>query len=740
MRRWVDLLVPAVLLIAALWLRFEDGALAQRVRLLVFDVYQAIEPREVVLPSPVIIVAIDEESLNRIGQWPWPRTILASLVDRLREAGAITVGLDIILAEPDRSSLGNLWDLYKDLPQADMVRDALTSLPDPDATLAASLLQLPSVGAFALSAEGSHDAPKHLAGFAVQGDDPQQFVFDAPNVIDTIEIYDQSFKGLGFVNFIPDPDLIVRRVPLLMKYEDELYPSFVAELLRVAQGASSYLVKSSGASGEENFGQQTGIAFVRVGDAVIPTDGAGQLLIYDTGHSPERFVSAWKVLDGSLPPETFAGKVVLVGATATALYDMRATPLSAISPGVEIHAQLIEQVVNGQYLYRPDWAKGAELIYMALAGILMIVLIRRTGAIGAAVIGFVVVAAALGVSWLAFASEKWLLDPVTPSAAALVVYMAASLLGYLQTESDRRQIRSAFGQYVSPALVERMMDKPPQLGGETRELTILFCDIRGFTDIAERLDPTSLTALINAFLTPMTRVIQEREGTIDKYIGDAIMAFWNAPLDDPLHVRHGLESALAMRAELARLNENWAADAAKKNAAFSPLQVGIGLNTGRCSVGNFGSEQRFDYSALGDAVNLSARLEALSRLYNIDTIVGQATADAAGDGFALLEIDRVRVKGRQAPEAIFALLGDAAVAQTAAFRAVRSGFSETLEHYRAQRWDAALTALAALRNNSVSMPNLDGLLGLWEYRITQYRQSPPPPDWDGVFAAQTKSG
>ena len=372
-------------------------------------------------------------------------------------------------------------------------------------------------------------------------------------------------------------------------------------------------IKSSGASGERSFGRETGIAFVRTGNATIPTDENGQMLLYDTGPRAERFVPAWQTLEGTLPPEIFAGKIVLIGATATALYDVRATPLSPYSPGVEIHAQLIEQVVSGAYLYRPDWAKGAEILYMALAGLLMIVLIRRTGAVGAATVGAVVVASSVVLSWLAFQHEKWLLDPVTPSMAALGVYLAGSLLGYLQTESDRRQIRSAFGQYVSPALVERMTRNPGalRLGGETRELTILFCDIRGFTDIAERLDPAALTQLVNSFLTPMTRIIQDRSGTIDKYIGDCIMAFWNAPLDDPDHVRHGLESALAMRAELARLNAGWAAEAAKSGAAFAELQVGIGLNTGRCSVGNFGSEQRFDYSALGDAVNLASRLEGL---------------------------------------------------------------------------------------------------------------------------------
>ena len=736
MRRWVDLLVPAVLLIAALWLRYEDGALVQRLRLLVFDTYQQIEPREFA-DYPVRIVDIDEASLEAIGQWPWSRIVLADLVRALQQQGVAAIGFDIIMAEPDRTSPANMIALWQRFPGTDDLADRIGQLPDPDAVFADALKNLPTIGAYAFSDASDEVPPPPPAGFSFTGDDPLIFVPQEQGATPIVPVLRDAFAGYGFVSYRPDLDGVVRRAPVLAAFDATLYPSFAAEVLRVAQGAGNYIVRSSGGSGEASFGAQTGIAQIKIGHAVVDTDWRGALLLYDSGTRDERFISALDVLEGRIDPAELQGRIVLVGSTAEALRDIRATPLSPNMAGVEVQAQFLEQMIAGQFLQRPDWASGAEFFYMALAGVLMIVLIRRAGAFGAAAVGAVVVAISVLLSWFAFQSERLLLDPVTPSLAALIVYMAGSLLGYMRTEADRRRNRMVLAQYLPPRLVERYARDMGalRLGGETRELTILFTDIQGFTAIAERLAPEALTRLINGFLTPMTRIVQEETGgTIDKYIGDAMMAFWNAPEDDADHARHALQAAQSMRAELARLNRTWTADAQASGTSFEPLRIGIGINTGRCSVGNFGSDQRFDYSALGDAVNLASRLEGLSRLYGVDVVVGEATARAS-QGFPLVGIDRVRVKGRTAPETIYALL-DAGETQESAARLV-SAFDDFFTVYYARDWEKALELLGSLRRLA---PSLARLCHLYEMRIRANRMTPPPADWDGVFVAESKTG
>jgi adenylate cyclase len=741
MKRWFDLLVPAILLVAALWLRWEDGALVQRLRLLVFDSYQALEPRDfrpaAGQPAPVRIVDIDEASLAAIGQWPWSRIVLADLVVQLQQLGVAAIGFDIIMAEPDRTSPENMIALWRRFPGTEAIAAQIRALPDPDKVLADAAAGVPSVVGYAFTDRPNEVALAPPAGFASAGDDPLRFVAHYGGATPGLPTLERGFAGRGFVNFEPELDGIIRRVPLLAGYRDALYPSFAAEVLRVAQGAGNYTVRASGASGEESFGTATGIVAVKIGAAIVETDATGALILYDSGTRPERFVSALEVLNGTADQALLAGHIVLVGSTAAALRDIRATPLAPNMAGVEVQAQLLEQMIQGQFLHRPDWANGMELVYLALIGVLLIVAIRQTGAAAGAAIALAIAVISAALSWAAFHHARWLVDPISPLIAALAVYIVGSLLGYLRTETERRQNRLVLGQYLPPRLVERYARDMGalRLGGETRELTILFADIRGFTAIAERMAPEALTRLINEFLTPMTRIVQEETGgTIDKYIGDAIMAFWNAPDDDPDHARHALDAALAMRAELERLNARWLEEAEAAGGTFEPLRIGIGINTGRCTVGNFGSDQRFDYSALGDAVNLASRLEGLSRLYGVDVVVGEATARAAA-GHALLRIDRVRVRGRAAPEGVYTLLDASLPPETVANLA--RAFDGFFTFYCAGDWQKAAETLDRLRSIA---PSLASLCDLYEDRVRAYRLRPPPADWDGVFVAESKAG
>jgi adenylate cyclase len=744
MKRWLDVLIPGLLLFAAVLLRLpafgvSDSPLLLELRNLVFDSYQRRLPRAYRDDLPVRIVDIDEESLRRLGQWPWPRTLLARLLDRLADAGAAVVTFDILFAEPDRLAPANLLSTWEDRPELADLRPLLSRLPDPDAELATSATRMKTVTAFALTREPGRRKPaEKWGGGSEAGPDPRQFVPQFAGAITTLPAIEAAAQGNGSVNFLPDPDSTVRRAPLFSGLGGKLYPSLAAEAVRLAYGAPSYDIKAAGASGEWSFGQQTGIVAVRIGQPIVPTDEEGAIRLYDSGHRPERFIPAWRLLAHDFDPDAVAGQIVLIGSSAEALKDIKATPLAPIVAGVEIHAQVIEQILGGQFLQRPDWIEGAELLYLTGLGLVLILAIRLVGALWSLLLALAAAGGAIATSWIGFARFGYLIDPLYPCLAALLVYLSGSLIGYLKSESEKRFVRGAMGRYLSPVWVAELSRHPERLalGGETRELTVLFSDIRGFTHIAERLDAHALTQLINRFLTPLTQVIQDSRGFIDKYMGDCIMAFWNAPLDVPDHPQKAARAALAMRAELRRLNDVLAAEAAREGRDPIVLGAGIGVNSGRACVGNMGSEQRFDYSAIGDTVNIASRLEGLSRAYGVDIVIGEATARQLA-GLALLELDQVRVKGRAAPLRIYAVLGDEQAAAAGDFATLATHHVAMLSAYRRQDWATARLELSACRSSGASPA---ALYDVYERRIALYEGSPPPADWDGVFTATTKQG
>jgi adenylate cyclase len=401
-------------------------------------------------------------------------------------------------------------------------------------------------------------------------------------------------------------------------------------------------------------------------------------------------------------------------------------------PGVEIHAQLIDDILQGDFLTRPDWAVGAEILFALLVGSGLVLVLPRIGALPSAVLGGAAVAAALGGSWAAFKYAHLLIDPVYPWAVITLVYLVASLLGYLRTEARQREIRSAFSRYMSPHYVKELAAHPEKLvlGGELRVMTIMFCDIRGFTSRAEGMDAHTLTRFMNTFLSPMTEIITEEKGTIDKYIGDCIMAFWNAPLDDPDHATNAVRAAQAMRRQLVELNRGWADEAAVSGAPFRLVQMGIGINTGECVVGNFGSEQHFDYSLLGDPVNLASRLEGLGKVYGIDLVIGEETA-ARLDEPALIEVDLVAVKGKSQAGRVYTL-----PPETIAHGEFVDRHRALLRAYRHQDWAAALRLLDDGR--LLAARHLAPVYDLYRQRIAHFQAEAPPSNWDGVFTAEEK--
>lgn len=737
MKKRLPMIFSFLVLILAIFIKSMNFSIVEQLQLKVFDSFQVNHPRQY-QPLQVKIIDIDDESLSKIGQWPWPRNKLAQLVDKLTEAGVSAIVMDILFAEDDRTSPDTMLKLWG---QSDKIKDIVKDLPNHDDIFADSLSK--SNVAIGLMLTDEKNARKALrkAGFSYAGDDPRGYIMTFNGVIPPLEKFENSVSGLGAFNSTPDADGIMRKLPLVFISDGDFYPSLSAEALRIAQGASTYIIKSSGASGEESYGQQTGVVSVKVGDIEIPTNKSGKFWIYYTEYNEDRYVPAWKVLSPDFDMSFLEGYIVYLGTSAAGLKDIRSTPMNPTASGVEVHVQAVEQILTGEFLSRPDWIDGAEIVIMVIVGIILIVVMEKLSAVWGAVFTFVILLSSVAFSWHSFVENRILIDPVTPGIAIILLYLSGSLSRFISSEKERRQVKNAFSHYMSPALVAQLAANPEKLvlGGETKNVTLLFCDIRGFTTISEKFDAHHLTKFINRFLTPMTTIILNRKGTIDKYMGDCIMAFWNAPLDDDEHARNACLASLEMVSGLIDLNDMREKEAKELGINFMPIKIGIGLNTGDCCVGNMGSDQRFDYSVLGDDVNLASRLEGQSKTYGIDIVIGENTYKNVTD-LATIELDLIQVKGKTEPVRIYTLLGNEDMAQNNEFKSLKRKFTEALEAYRGRDWKNAKSLLKECEglNKGIKEFDLQGLFDLYKERIKVNMKAKLPQDWDGVFIATSK--
>ncbi len=737
----VPVVTPGVVItLLLLALHFAGLPALNQLGLLLFDAYQRAAPRPYE-DAPVRIVDIDDETIAREGQWPWPRTDVARLTKALTDAGASAIGYDIVFSEPDRTSPKRAAEILSRNPAAHSDFADVKALTDHDVLFARQLAASPTVPGFFLTREKSATRPAVKAGMAISGTPPFAHMLSYSGSIVPLPLLSGAATGAGFVSIVGDGDGIVRRAPLLSRLGDTIYPSLSLESLRVAQGAGAIIVKSTDASGEMGGGgnpQENDVVALKVGQFEVPTSPAGELWMYYTENHPERVVPAWKIMDGTLPPKElerlFAGRIIFVGTGAAGLRDLISTPIRERELGVMVHAQAIEQMVLGKFLVRPDWGPGVESAAILVFGIGLSFALARLGAAYGGLIAALFFGGTFGASWYAFKEQGLLIDPVVPALTVVLAYIGVTLFSFYREERARAYIRNAFDRYLSPELVERIAKDPGQLqlGGEERDMTVMFCDIRGFSAISEGLGAQQIIRFLIEFLTPMTDLLLAHKATIDKYIGDAILCFWNAPIDDPDHARNAADAVLAMQASLAGLN----AEHAPGSAEPWPREVrmGIGLNTGLCCVGNMGSAQRLSYSLIGDTVNLASRIEGLTKYYGVGIAVGGATAARIAD-YAMIELDRVRVVGRSAPETLFALLGKPAMAGEAAFVAVRDAHAAFLAAYRSQRWDEAD---ALLEKSGLPSLGMAKLAGIYKDRIVAYRASPPGADWDGIFQATEK--
>jgi adenylate cyclase len=736
LRRWFarkfgyDRLVCLALLIGLAVLRVADPAPVEELRDRTFDTFQVLKPRAKAA-RPVTIVDIDEKSLAKLGQWPWPRTNLADLIINLTNLGAIAVGFDVVFSEPDRLNPEAAAGTMRYLDEA--IRSKLRGLPSNDQILADAIRRsrvvLGETGLAAVRSELNKDLP--LTGFATLGGDAEPFLFKFPGLLRNIPILEQSAAGRGLFTIKTERDGIIRRVPMVLQAQGAMMPSLSLEILRVITSTPTLLIKS----------EPAGIKSVVVRGLEIPTDRNGQIWIHFARQDPSIYVSAADVLDGSVPLDKIKGKLVLIGTSAVGLNDIKTTPVSSVMPGVEVHAQVLESVLTGDELSRPTSMIVAELFTALILGLLIIIFLPNLGPVMLVVVGALFASLLAGASWYFYTQHKVLIDFTYPLLSTTAIYLTLIFSSFVKEQAQRRQIRSAFGQYLSPALVEQLAQSPEKLvlGGEEREMTIMFSDVRGFTSISEsyKHDPQGLTALMNRFLTPLTNAILARKGTIDKYMGDAIMAFWNAPLDDAQHQINACEAAVDMLERIDELNQQRELEAKQGGHVYIPLNVGVGLNTGTCVVGNMGSDLRFDYSVLGDSVNLASRLEGQSKEYGFPIIIGSKTALAVKDRFAILELDFIMVKGKKEPEVIYAIAGREDVAHSGRFQILRNLTIEMLACYRSRNWEGALAAIERGRNSDDAR-TLKLLYDLYQARILNYQNNPPPADWNGAFALLTK--
>jgi len=723
-------LLALALLVALAALRVADPPPLEELRVRVFDLFQVLHPR-VATQRPVVIVDIDEKSLKTIGQWPWPRTRIADLITRLTQMGALVIAFDIVFAEPDRMSPSVAADTFRNLD--DVTREKLRSLPSNDDVLADALrhsrVVLGESGLPFASAQAAVKLPP--MGIATLGEDPRPYLLNYPGLLRNVPILEHAATGRGLFTIRVERDGIVRRVPMAMMAQGQIMPSLTLEMLRVVSGSNTLLIKTD----------EAGIKSVAVPGFEIPTNRNGQLWIHFSPHDAARYVSAADILAGTVPPDRVARRLVLIGTSAVGLLDSKTTPIDPVMPGVEVHAQVLESALSHSLLSTPNYAIGAELCAAILLGILIIWLAPILNPAVLLGFGALIVAATAGASWYLYLEDQLLIDFTYPMLSSLLVYLTLMFSNYFSEQAQRRRIRSAFGQYLSPTLVEQLAQSPEKLvlGGEQRDMTIMFSDVRGFTTISELFkdDPQGLTSLMNRFLTPLTNAIIDRKGTIDKYMGDAIMAFWNAPLTDAEHEINACNAALDMQERIVTLNHDREQEAKSNGKPFISLQVGVGLNTGRCVVGNMGSDLRFDYSVLGDSVNLASRLEGQSKTYGLPIIAGSRTANATKDKFAILEIDFITVKGKTEPEVVYAVMGRDDVANSGRFQKMRELNSRMLTCYRSRDWSAALAAIEEGRIADEEH-RLNTLFSLYLERIQEFQANPPPDDWDGVYALKTK--
>ena len=687
----------------------------------------------------IVIVDIDESSLALEGRWPWSRDKLAAIVNNLFEVyQADVVGFDIVFAEKDESSGLKEFEFLastelKDDPLFHKALDNIRPSLEYDQMFAKALKDRNVVMGYYFKSNVSENeiAQSGLLPPAVTKLNKQLSarlpINKALGYGGNLKILQSSARSGGFFdNPFVDSDGVFRRVPLIQIHQDQVYASLALSTTQAYLKNSDIKlnVVNNGTKNDQYYALES----VHINEFSIPVDGKGAVYVPFRGLSYSfPYISAHKILNKKIDPDSLKGKIVLVGTTAPGLLDLRSTPVQSVYPGVEIHANIISGILDQRINHSPAWAIGYEFIILILIAATMAFLLPVSSPLMATVATTIVLILTVSGTLMAWNSQI-ILPLASPVLLIVLNYILHMSYGFFIESRGKRQLAHLFGQYIPPEIVDEMSKSPANfsLDGENKVMTVLFSDVRGFTTISEGMDPKQLTQLMNALLTPMTRVIHKHRGTIDKYMGDAIMSFWGAPLEDPDHARHALHAAMEMMVELKIMQKDF------ESRGWPPINIGIGLNTGNMNVGNMGSEFRMAYTVLGDSVNLGARLEGLTKEYGVNIIVSESTKESIPE-FTYRDLDLVRVKGKNEPIAIFEPIGheDEIDEETTL---ELSKYNQALQSFRAQNWDQAETDFFAL-----SQIHPDRFLyQVYLNRVTHYKGHLPNDDWDGVFTHTSK--
>ncbi len=716
----------AILALTALTLlRVYSPSIVTELQERTFDAYQRIKPRAYA-DYPVRIAVIDDASIDVFGQWPWSRSRLAALTNRLAELGAAVVSFDILFPESDRTNPARMAREIKnelgdsETADAKAAAAALAALPDHDKAFADALGKTSSVLGFATTTEGNSVRPPVKSGLAFVGVEPTRVLPRFRGAIVSLPILTDTAAGVGGLNVSArDRSGIIRRIPMLSSDGEQVFPGLAVETLRVAQQQKGITVRGTGASGESDTGRAA-LLDMRVGDFRIPLTEDGEMWVYfDHTRPQQRFVSVKDVMDPAKEAEVklkIEGCLILVGTAAAGLQDLRATPLGETVPSAEIHAQMLEQILAQDFIIRPDWADGLETVMTFAMGGFVAIMLLSFGAQYSLVAGAIALALAIAGSWFGFAQFRLLIDPIYPSLATVLTYIAVERVLHVASDREKKFVRQAFGQYLAPELLSRLEASPQamQLGGEDRDISVMFLDVRGFTPISEQLTATELVDFINTLLAPLSDAIQSELGTIDKYIGDSIMAFWNAPLDIADHTTRACRAALKMREVVQGLNDSDAFGFSGRGFEDSTVRIGIGLNAGIACVGNMGSARRFNYSAMGDVVNVAARIESATKSFGVDILVSEEVSHAA-PGMAFLEAGKILLKGKSQPSKLLALVGAEDLAGSTEFIELKRLHDSLLKTLDGTSDQDSIQLLAACRD--LAPPALQGLYDMLAERL-----------------------
>ncbi|MBS1188476.1 MAG: putative transrane sensor domain protein [Rhodocyclaceae bacterium] len=682
----------------------------------------------------VVIVDIDEKSLAEVGRWPWSRNAVARMVRHLTDDyRAAVVGFDVVFAEPDESSgLKVLEEIgrsqLREVEAYQTVLHGLRKSLNYDRLFAETLQGRPVVLGYYFSnledarKGGALPPPVFPAGHF--GEQPVTLI-DWKGFGGNLALLQERAASAGHFNALPDFDGVSRRVPLVVEHGGAYYEALSLAMVRTLLGGAGLRPGYP----EPGLPMEWLEVVTAQGGLQVPVDEIGAALVpYRGGEHSFPYVSAVDVLKGRLDPALLQGKIVLVGTSAMALKDLRSTPVGAAYPGVEVHANLIAGMLDGNIKHQPSYAMGAEVAQLLLFGGLLTFLLPLLSPLRSSLLTTVTLALILTLNFWVWEAAGLVLPLASSLMMVLLLFGLNMSWGYFVESRTKRQLTGLFGQYVPPELVDEMARDPENysMDGRKEELTVLFSDVRGFTTISERLDPKELAQLMNEYLGPMTTVIRHNRGTLDKYIGDAIMAFWGAPVADADHARHAVVTALEMQREIRKLDEPF------KARGWPVLHIGVGINTGPMTVGDMGSPVRQAYTVLGDAVNLASRLEGITKQYGVGIVAGESTRAILKD-IVFRELDRVRVKGKDEPVAIYEPLGVAGEVSTEAMDELKL-WQNALRLYRAQDWDAAgMQVYNLLQRDPESR-----LYQLYSERIEYLRTNPPGDNWDGVTTFKTK--